>query len=141
MDKKRHNIYIYLLLKLLLAFGTLLAAQAAFYLFNTRIFHLDGISEGMSALWGNLVFGMATVGAFLAPYLVWMLLPLEARWKKWYRVAAEVLYVVPVLFMIVPRGANMAYYQYTYRLLSEEIFSYLGIGGQMGTLVPLFAVD
>ena len=141
--KKRNEkkIYHYLLLKILLAAGTLAAAQVAFYLCNLRIFHISGFGEWMGIVWGNTVFGAATVATFLAPFTLMMLLPVEARWKRWYRTLAEVLYIAAVLMMIVPRGANSAYYQYTYRLLSDEIFSYLGISGQMGSLAPHFAVD
>lgn len=141
MKRKGHSIYTYILLKLLLALGVLLAVQLAFYLCNTHIFHLNGFGEAASIVWGNIIFGMATVGTLFAPWIVAMLLPLKARWRRWYRIMAEVLYILPILLILVPRGANMAYYQYTYRLLSDEIFSYLGISGQMGSLIPLFAVD
>ena len=70
-----------------------------------------------------------------------MLLPVKARWQKWYRVLAETLYILPMAIIFTARGANAAYYQYTYRLLSDEIFSYLGISGQGGSLLPHFAVD
>ena len=139
--KRRQNIFAYLTLKVLLAFATLVLAQVAFHLANTRIFHLDGPGEWAGVVWGNVVFGFATVATFLAPFILLQLLPVKARWNRWYKVLGEVLYVVPVLLMLVPRGANMAYYQYTYRLLSDEIFSYLGISGQMGSLAPHFAAD
>ncbi|MBR4506290.1 MAG: sulfatase-like hydrolase/transferase [Bacteroidales bacterium] len=139
--KKGINIYAYVILKWLLACGALAVVQVVFYLFNTRIFHVDGFGEWMGILWGNVVFGLATVATFLGPWFVMMLLPLKVRWKRWYRIVAEVLYIAGVLLILVPRGANMAYYQYTYRLLSDEIFSYLGISGQMGSLAPHFAVD
>lgn len=141
MKKKGKKIYVYLLLKGLLACGTLAAAQVAFYLCNLRIFHIDGISEWLGIAFGNILFGAATMATFLAPYYLLMLLPFNIRWKRWYRIVAEIFYIVPVLLIIVPRCANSAYYQYTYRLLSDEIFSYLGISGQMGALAPLFAVD
>lgn len=139
--KKGIKIYVYLLLKGLLACGVLAAAQLVFYLFNLRIFHISGLSEVAGILLGNIWFGAATVATFLAPYYLMMLLPFDFRWKRWYRIVAEVLYIVPVLLILIPRGANTAYYQYTYRLLSDEIFSYLGISGQMGSLAPHFAVD
>ena len=127
---------------MLLALGTLLLMQVAFFVCNLRIFHLDGWNEWMGVLWGNIVFGVATIGAFFAPYLVMMMLPLtRLRWRRWYRTIAEVLYIVPMMLLLIPRGCNTAYYQFTYRLLSDEIFSYFGIGGQMGTLAPLFITD
>ncbi|MBR6291288.1 MAG: LTA synthase family protein [Bacteroidales bacterium] len=140
--RKGKDIYTFLLLKLLLALGTLLLAQVAFYICNLRIFHIANWNEAGGILLGNLVFGIATVGAFFLPYMTMMLLPLtRVRWRRWYRIIAEILYIVPMLLILVPRCCNAAYYQYTYRLLSDEIFSYLGIGGQMGSLLPLFVVD
>ena len=141
MKNKGKKIYVYLLLKGLLASGTLAAAQMAFYLCNMRIFHVDGLSEWLGIIWGNTVFGAATIATFFGPYFLLMLLPFNFRWKRWYRIVAEIFYIVPVLMIVIPRGANSAYYQYTYRLLSDEIFSYLGISGQMGALAPHFAVD
>ena len=138
--KKSTDIYTHLLLKVLLAFGALVLAQGAFHLCNLRIFHLDG-GEWTGLILGNLRFGLATVATFLLPYLLFMLLPLAVRNRRWYRILAEVLYITAVLLMVIPRGCNSAYYQYTYRLLSDEIFSYLGISGQMGSLAPHFAVD
>lgn len=138
--KKTTDIYTHLLLKVLLAFGALVLAQGAFHLCNLRIFHLDG-GEWTGLILGNLRFGLATVATFLLPYLLFMLLPLAVRNRRWYRIVTEVLYIAAVLIMVIPRGCNSAYYQYTYRLLSDEIFSYLGISGQMGSLAPHFAVD
>lgn len=139
-QKKTNNIYTYLLQKTLLAFGALAAAQLAFHLCNLHIFHLDD-GEWKGLILGNVRFGMATVTTFLLPYLTLMILPLPARNRRWYRIVTEVLYIAAVLLMVIPRGCNSPYYQYTYRLLSDEIFSYLGISGQMGSLVPHFAVD
>ena len=138
--RKGHNIYAYLVLKALLAFGTLMLMQAVFYLCNSHILRPEG-AEWFGIVLGNIVFGLATVATFLLPYFLMMLLPFQFRWKKGYRTVAEVLYIVTMLAIIIPRGANTAYYQYTYRLLSDEIFSYLGISGQMGSLAPHFAVD
>ena len=138
--KNQHNIYAYLVIKLLLAFGTLLLMQALFYLCNSHILRPEG-SEWYGILLGNTVFGMATVATFLLPYFFMMLLPFRFRQKKGYRIVAEVLYILGMLSIVIPRGANTAYYQYTYRLLSDEIFSYLGISGQMGSLAPHFAAD
>ena len=140
MNHKTTNIYTHLLQKVLLAFGALVAAQAAFHLCNLHIFHLDG-DEWKGLILGNVRFGLATVTTFLLPYLTLMILPLPAHNRRWYRILAEVLYIAAVLLMVIPRGCNSAYYQYTYRLLSDEIFTYLGISGQMGSLVPHFAVD
>lgn len=136
------NIYIYLFNKALLAFVLLLLSQAFFYLDNTRIFHVDGIGEWLGVLWGNMIFGIATLGLMLLPYFAANLLPFKFRWNRHYHNIVEVfLYYLPVLFMLVSNICDAAYYQYTYRRLSGEIFRYLGISGNMGALWPHFVVD
>ena len=137
-----NNIYAFLALKILLTFVVLLLTQVFFYCANTRIFHVDGFGEWMGILWGNLIFGMATIGLALLPYLAANLLPFSFRWNKVFRNVTEVLlYWLPSLFLIIANVCDAAYYQFTYRRLSGEIFRYLGIGGQMGALVPHFLID
>lgn len=141
MVKKKDNIYKYIVLKVLLAFGVMMLMQVLFHLANGHILRPEDSNEWTGLVLGNIVFGMATLATLLLPWFVMMLLPSGIRWCKGYRIVSECLYIVGVALFIIPRAANTAYYQFTYRLLSDEIFSYLGIGGNMGALLPLFAVD
>lgn len=136
------NIYAFLAMKILLTFTVLIFTQLFFHLSNIRIFHIDGFSEWVGIAWGNIIFGMATIGFALLPYLAANLLPFSFRWNKTFRSLTELfLYILPSLFLVVANVSDAAYYQFTYRRLSGDIFRYLGIGGQMGALVPHFLVD
>ena len=136
------NIYGYLFSKALLALLLLFATQAFFYLDNTRIFHIDTFQEWVGVIWGNIIFGIATIGCILLPYFVANLLPFKFRWNKYYhRITEILLYYIPVLFIIISDICDASYYQYTYRRLTGEIFQYLGISGNMGSLWPHFLVD
>lgn len=137
-----NNILAYLFAKVVLALLLLLAAQAFFYLNNTRIFHVDGWAEWRPIIWGNIVFGAATVGIMLIPYFFANIIPFRFRWNKVYHGIVEVLlYCIPVLFILIANTCDAAYYQYTYRRLSGEIFGYLGISGDMGSLWSHFVID
>ena len=137
-----NNIYVYLFYKALLAFVLLLLSQAFFYFDNSRIFHVADMKEWAGIAWGNVVFGIATVGCMLLPYFAANLLPFKFRWNRHYHRWVEVLlYYLPLLFMLVSNVADAAYYQYTYRRLSGEIFRYLGISGDMGALWWRFLID
>lgn len=136
------NIYAFLAMKVLLTFCVLILTQLFFHLYNIRIFHIDSFGEWFSIAWGNIIFGMATIGFALLPYLAANLLPFSFRWNKTFRTLTELLlYILPSLFLVVANVSDAAYYQFTYRRLSGDIFRYLGIGGQMGALVPHFLVD
>lgn len=144
MSKKKRtisNIYAYLLIKFVVAFVSLLIAQAVFIIVNRGMCQVSGSHEWWSLIWGNVVFGLATVSTAFLPYFVLMLLPTELRWKRWYRVVCEMLYYAVMLLMIVPAFCDSIYYQHTLRLLSADIFHYLTVGGQMGTLTWMFLMD
>lgn len=141
MDRKGNNTYTYTLHKLLLAFCSLLAMQVLFLVANSHIFRPEGFGEWMGILWGNTIFGLATVCTVLLPFIILTLLPVKARWKRWYRIVAETLYILPWLVVLVAKGADSAYFQYTYRMLSNEIFTYLGNSGPMDKLIPHFMVN
>lgn len=141
MKHNGHNTYFYTLYKLLLAFGSLEAMQILFHVANRHIFRPDGFGEWAGIIWGNIVFGLATVCTVLLPFIILMLLPLKARWKRWYHIVTETLYILPWLVVLVAKGADSAYFQYTYRMLSNEIFTYLGNSGPMDKLIPHFMVN
>lgn len=141
MVKKSYSIYKYIIYKWLLAFAALMAMQVLFLVANRHIFRPESAAEWLNILWGNVVFGAATVSTFLLPYLILMLIPGDFRWKKGCRIAAETLYLVPMLFVLITRGADSAYFQYTYRMLSNEIFTYLGNSGPMEKLIPNFMIN
>lgn len=135
------NIYGFLLCKFLLALLLLLLTQVYFYCCNSHLFHVEG-SEWWGIIWGNLVMGVITIGFALLPYFIAYLLPLKCRYSKHYqRTINFLLYILPLLFIAIANCSDTAYFQYTYRRLTGEIFQYLGISGNMSVLIPRFIVD
>ena len=140
--RKGTNIYKFILLRFLLAVALLLLSQVLFYFFNTRIFHIAGSAEAWGIVWGNVRFGVATMALVLMPFVVLYLLPFRYRWNAQFRRWTDVLlYYVPVIAVIAANTIDTVYYQFTYRRMTAEVFSYVGVGGKMSTLIPLFVSD
>ena len=135
------NIYTFLLLKALWVFVAMLLSQTLFVCYNQGIFHVDTFAEWMGVLWGNLVFTLVITCSLMLPYALMLLLPIKARKKRGYRLLAEALLIIPTLIALVCNLCDCAYFQFTFRRISSDIFAYLTIGGQMGSLVPHFIVD
>ncbi|MCQ2294233.1 MAG: sulfatase-like hydrolase/transferase [Bacteroidales bacterium] len=139
---KTSNIYKYLLAKSVLALLLLVAAQAFFYFYNTRIFHVQDAREWLGILWGNLIFNCSTLGYVFLPFYAVNLLPFKFRWNKHFHRLTEIfLYYLPIVLLLGINIGDAAYYQFTYRNLSGEIFKYVGVGGDMGALWPHFLID
>lgn len=135
------NIYTYLIKKILLALVALTLTQVAYYLLNRTHFQIDSFGEWGGILWGFLRFAMATLALVLSPFIIINLIPTNLRWKKWYRAISNFIYLIPSLVVIVVNHIDVAYFQFTYRRMSSEMFAYMGVGGDMGNLIPKFLVD
>lgn len=139
--KHEYRLVPYLLLKSLWVLLALLLTQLFFALCNHMLFHVASVREGLTILWGNVRFGLSTTALCLLPFLVLMLIPTPARYTRGYRAVSNVLYWAGSLAATVPTLCDAGYYAFTYRRLSSEIFSYLTIGGHMGSLGPQFLLS
>lgn len=138
---KTKKIYPYVLAKYLLAFVLLLITQLVFYIYNSNLFSPVSFGGFMKLLWGNVVFGLSTTAMMLSPFLIMYVLPIGLRWNKIYKGIAEVFYVIGVIAMLLANLIDAAYYEFTFRRMTSEIFGYLGVGGDMGNLIPQFLKD
>ena len=138
---KTNKIFSYLTAKFILAFVLLLVTQLIFFISNHHLFSPVDFGGFMKILWGNIVFGLSTTAMILSPYIVLNVIPTSLRWNKIYKGIAEVFYIIPVFVMLIANMIDAAYYTFTFRRMTSEIFGYLGVGGDMGNLIPQFLKD
>ena len=138
---KTNKIFSYVLAKYILAFVLLLVTQLVFFVANNNLFSPTNFGGVMKILWGNVVFGLSATAMVLTPYLILNVIPTSLRWNKIYKGIAEVFYIIPVFIMLIANMIDAAYYPFTFRRMTSEIFGYLGVGGDMGNLIPQFLKD
>ena len=131
----------FLVRRSLIAFLALVATQVVFALCNIRLFNISEPIEWLYVVGESLWYCVTSVLLFLLPFYLLLLLPLNCRWKKGYRIVAEICYFVPMLVALFANVSDAIYFQFTYRRLSNAILGYLTIGGDMGTLWPKFLID
>lgn len=138
---KPSNVYGYLIVKFLIALAALTLTQVMYYALNSGHFIIDDTKEWVGIVWGFLRFSVATLALVLLPFFIMNLIPSNIRWKRWYHSLSNVLYLLPVLTVVIVNQIDVAYFQFTYRRMSSEMFAYMGVGGDMGNLIPKFLVD
>lgn len=138
---KTNKIFSYVVVKYILAFVLLLVTQLIFFIANHNLFSPTTFGGVLKIIWGNIVFGLSTTAMVLSPYLILNVIPINLRWNKIYKAIAEVFYIVPVFIMLIANMIDAAYYPFTFRRMTSEIFGYLGVGGDMGNLIPQFLKD
>ncbi|MBQ9311523.1 MAG: sulfatase-like hydrolase/transferase [Bacteroidales bacterium] len=133
--------YKIILYRYLFALVLLFATQIIFYLLNSTLFNVAGFKDFANICVGNIRFGLSTLSIFLAPYLIFALLPITIKQKKWYRIFLSVLYFIGVEFILVCNLIDCGYYRFTFKRLTFDIFNYLGVGGDFNSLIPQFVRD
>lgn len=138
---KTDSILLYLAMRVLVALVAVWTSHLFFHYCTRHMFHVDKLSDWGGIVWGNVVFGLAAVCTILIPYMILVLIPSGVKWKRWYKIVCETLYFLPVSALVIAKCIDAVYFPFTYRLMSGELFAYLGIGGDMGNLTWLFIRD
>lgn len=125
----------------LLALVLLLITQIVFYLLNTKLFNVDSFSSFMMICWGNIKFSLSSLTFYFAPFLFLSLLPIPFQQNKIYRTIVSVFYFLAVEFMLVLNLIDCGYFNFTFKRITFDIFSYLGVGGDFNSLIPTFIRD
>lgn len=132
---------IYAAIKYFAAWVIVTLTQLLFYLCNAKFVPICEASV-LDLVKGILIYSIATTSILLTPFILLTTLPLKKLpAKKWYRILSESTYIIPVLFSIIVGCCNAPYYQFTYRRLSSQIFTYLTNCGDYGLLIPHFITD
>ena len=138
---KTNKIFSFVIAKYVLALVMLFITQLVFYLFNSTLFEPTTFGGCMKILWGNIVFGISTTAMILTPYFILNVIPISLRWNPIYKKVCNVIYCLSVIVMIMANLIDGAYYQFTFRRMTSEIFGFLGVGGDFGNLIPQFLHD
>lgn len=128
-------------LRFLLALILLLFSQWIFYFLNSSLFVVSSFGDFAKIVLGNLRFALSTLSVFLLPYLVFSLLPLPLRDKRWYNTLCSVFYFLGVELILIANLIDCGYYRFTFKRLTFDIFNYLGVGGDFNSLIPQFLHD
>ena len=136
--KSNYKVVVY---RYLFALAVVLLTQLIFYWLNASLFNIANTKDFISICFGNLRFALSSMSVFLALYLVFALLPIGCKGRKWYRIMLSVLYFVGLELMIIANLIDCGYFRFTFKRLTFDIFNYLGVGGDFGTLIPQFIRD
>lgn len=135
------NSYKIILFRYLLALFLLLTTQVIFYFLNSSLFNVADTKDFFNICLGNIRFGLSSLSVFLFLYLFFALLPIPLKQKKWYRIILSAFYFIGIELILVANLIDCGYFRFTFKRLTFDIFNYLGVGGDFGTLIPQFLRD
>jgi phosphoglycerol transferase MdoB-like AlkP superfamily enzyme len=141
MLKKLCNALPTTLQSLLLRIGILLLlmtiTRIVFYFFNLDSFAHVHFTDWLAGIW----FDLSTLGLLLMPFIVFSLLPLNWQHNWIIRFLKGLTFFIPTLLIVALNLMDTAYYNFTLKRSTADLFVIVSAGNDIGQLLTSFISD
>lgn len=140
LKKLRHALPVtlrslFLRIAILLLLMTI--TRMVFYFFNLDSFAHVQFTDWLAGIW----FDLSTIGLLLMPFIVFSLLP--EKWQQnWIIRSLQALtFFIPVLLIVALNLMDTAYYNFTLKRSTADLFVIVSAGNDVGQLLGSFFAD
>ena len=127
--------------RLFLVVLLLISLKICFYIFNRSHFSDSSISTLLSYLFWGLRFDLSAVFSINGLYIVLSILPFPFIFKEIYQKLLKVLFVLSNAVLYLIECADIAYFPFSQKRLTADVFSLIGNKHDFINLVPAFLHD
>lgn len=126
-----------LLLRIAILLLLMTVTRIVFYFFNMDSFAHVRFTDWLAGIW----FDLSTIGLLLMPFTVLSLLP--EKWQhNWpVRILETVTFFLPTLLIIALNLMDTAYYNFTLKRSTADLFVIVSAGNDVGQLLTSFIAD
>ena len=126
-----------LLLRIAILLLLMTVTRIVFYFFNVDSFAHLRFTDWFAGIW----FDLSTIGLLLMPFIVLSLLP--EKWQhNWpVRILQALTFFIPVLLIIALNLMDTAYYNFTLKRSTADLFVIVSAGNDVGQLLTSFISD
>ena len=119
------------------ALALLTISRIIFYLSYSTLFSGVGAGEWFAGMW----FDAVTLALLLIPYIVFSLLPFNIHTNHWFKWFNSLLYFIPVLGILAVNLMDIAYFSFTHKRSTSDLFAIVSAGNDIGQLLGSFFHD
>ncbi len=132
---------IVLLLRLLSALFLIVVTRLLIYFFHPSLF--PGITpyKLLYYTFTGLRFDLVALLYTNILYIILLSSPFRFRSTKAFRIAADVIFYVTNIILLIPNLADTAYYPFSLKRMTIDIFSYISTGDDTSNMMPQFIRD
>ena len=127
--------------RLLVVFILFFLSRVAFYLLNLRYFSGISSHDLLNLFWVGLRFDISAVLIFNLPFLLFNTIPFRFRYNRFYQGVLNFYFYIVNCAALMTNFGDTIYFRFTLKRTTADIFSYLGVGGDFGKLIPQFITD
>lgn len=126
-----------LLLRITILLLLMTITRIVFYFFNLDSFAHVRFTDWLAGIW----FDLSTIGLLLMPFIIFSLLP--EKWQNnWViRILQGITFYIPTLLIIALNLMDTAYYNFTLKRSTADLFVIVSAGNDIGQLLTSFIAD
>lgn len=135
------NILLVAFFRLLVVLLLFFLSRIVFYLFNLHYFSGLSTKELFNLFIIGVRFDISAILILNAPFILLVSLPFKFRYKKIFLGLGNTWFYFINCFGLMANFSDLIYFRFTLKRTTADIFSYLGVGGDFGKLIPQFLTD
>lgn len=135
------NPQLVLVLRLLLVLLLMVITRLLIYFLHPSLF--PGITPGRLLYYAftGLRFDLVAILYANSLYILLLILPFRSRRNRVYGIVTDVIYYVANILLLVPNLADTAYYPFSLKRMTIDIFNYISTGDDTASMMPQFLRD
>ncbi|WP_300663867.1 hypothetical protein, partial [Fluviicola sp.] len=126
-----------LLLRIAILLLLMTATRIVFYFYNLDSFAHVHFTDWLAGIW----FDLSTLGMLLMPFIVFSLLPQKWQNNLIIRIIQVITFFVPALLIVALNLMDTAYYNFTLKRSTADLFVIVSAGNDVGQLLTSFISD
>lgn len=126
-----------LLLRIAILLLLMTATRIVFYFYNADSFAHVRFTDWFAGIW----FDLSTIGLLLMPFIVFSLLPVKWQNNWIIRVLQALTFFIPALLIIALNLMDTAYYNFTLKRSTADLFVIVSAGNDVQQLLTSFISD
>ncbi|WP_341899750.1 sulfatase-like hydrolase/transferase [Fluviicola taffensis] len=126
-----------LLLRIALILLLMTITRVIFYLFNMDSFAHVQFTDWLAGIW----FDLSTIGLLFMPFIIFSLLPKNWQTNWIIRILQAITFFVPTLLIVALNLMDTAYYNFTLKRSTADLFVIVSAGNDIGQLLTSFITD
>lgn len=126
-----------LLLRIALILLLMTITRIVFYFFNMDSFAHVQFTDWLAGIW----FDLSTIGLVLMPFIILSLLPEKWQTNRIIRILQAITFFVPTLLIVALNLMDTAYYNFTLKRSTADLFVIVSAGNDVGQLLTSFIMD
>ena len=130
-----------LLLRLLLVLLLMIFTRLAIYFLHPSLFPGITLSRLLYYTFAGMRFDTVAILYTNALYIFLLVIPFRFRRKKVFSIITDIIFYVSNIILLIPNLADTAYYPFSLKRMTIDIFRYISTGDDTANMMPQFIRD